>query len=88
MRGLVLFLTGHLTSHFDAVKCLGGQQSIGLFIGDAHCNLLHQQRIPLADEHRQVFTDLLDEALKHDTLVRMTGKYDPDAVFGSVADRQ
>ncbi len=82
--GRVLFLTGHLPTHHEAVSLLGQQQSIGLFMGDVHCNLLHQQRIPLADEHRSVFQDMLKDALKRDSLIKMTSRYDPDGAFESV----
>jgi len=82
--GRIVFLTGHIPVHHEAVTLLGKQESIGLFIGDVHCNLLHQQRIPLASGHRQVFNDMLKDALKRDALIKMSGKYDPDKVFGSV----
>ena len=85
--GLVLFLTGHIPSHYEAVQLLAKQQSIGLFIGDVHCNLLHQQRIPLLDAHRSVFDSMLQEAVRRDALIRMTGSYDPEAVFDSVAPK-
>ncbi len=85
--GLVLFLTGHIPSHYEAVQLLAKQQSIGLFIGDVHCNLLHQQRIPLLDAHRSVFESMLQEAVRRDALIRMTGSYDPEAVFDSVAPK-
>jgi len=82
--GRIVFLTGHIPVHHEAVTLLGKQESIGLFIGDVHCNLLHQQRIPLAAGHRQAFNDMLADALKRDALIKMSGKYDPDKVFGSV----
>ena len=85
--GLVLFLTGHIPSHYEAVQLLAKQDSIGLFIGDVHCNLLHQQRIPLVDEHRAVFEDMLQEAVRRDAVIRMSGSYDPEAVFDSVAHK-
>jgi len=85
--GIVLFLTGHLPSHFEAVQLLSKQESIGLFIGDVHCNLLHQQRIPLADGHRSAFDSMLQDSIRRDALIRMTGHYDPEAVFDSVAQK-
>lgn len=85
--GLLLFLTGHISSHYEAVQLLAKQESIGLFIGDVHCNLLHQQRIPLASAHRSVFDDMLQEALRRDALIRMSGSYDAEAVFDSVAPK-
>ena len=86
--GRIVFLTGHIPVHHEAVTLLGQQQSIGLFIGDVHCKLLHQQRIPLAAGHRQAFNDMLKDALKRDALIKMSGKYDPDKVFGSVVSDQ
>lgn len=88
VRGVVLFLTGHMESHHEAMKCLATQQSLGIFIGDVHCNLLHQQRIPMADEHRAAFDDMLNEAVKRDALIRMTGTYDPQKVFDSIVEEQ
>ncbi|MBX2886963.1 MAG: hypothetical protein KTR32_43855 [Granulosicoccus sp.] len=81
LAGEILFIPGHLESHHEAVKLLSEQQDISLFIGDMHCNLLHQQRVPLANEHRQVFADLLREASSRDALIRFRGQYDPDAAF-------
>lgn len=81
LAGEILFIPGHLESHHEAVQLLSQQDDISLFIGDMHCNLLHQQRVPLADEHRQVFADLLREASSRDALIRFRGQYDPDAAF-------
>ncbi len=85
LRGEILFLTGHLKSHFETVKLISEQASIDLFIGDTFCNLLHQQSIPLEDAHRQVFADLLKEASSRDALLRMQSQYDPDAAFAELA---
>lgn len=81
LSGRVLFVTGHLPAHYEAVQLLAEQQNIGLFIGDVHCNLLHQQRVPLAEPHRDVFRQMLQEALRRDALLRMTSQYDPEAAF-------
>jgi len=84
LRGEIVFLTGHLDSHFETVEMLSQQSTIDLFIGDKFCTLLHQQTIPLADEHRQVFTELLKEAASRDALIRFRGQYDPDAAFAEI----
>ena len=81
VSGRILFVTGHMPAHYEAVQLLAEQESIGLFIGDMHCTLLHQQRIPLAEPHRQVFREMLQEALRRDALLRMTTQYDPEAAF-------
>lgn len=81
LRGTMLFLTGHSTPHHEALKLLTEQQDVPLFLGDEHCNLLWQQRVPLSDAHRMGFKELLDEAISRDAVIRMTGRYDPDAAF-------
>ncbi len=81
LQGTLLFLTGHSTPHHEALKLLTTQQDLPLFLGDQHCNLLWQQRVPLGDGHRDGFKELLDEAIARDAVIRMTGRYDPDAAF-------
>ncbi len=81
LRGTLLFLTGHSTPHHTALKLLTQQEDLPLFLGDEHCNLLFQQRIPLSEAHRDGFKELLDEAISRDAVIRMTGRYDPDAAF-------
>ena len=83
--GEVLFFTGHLTAHFENVKLLATQPGIPLFVGDRFCELLHQQIIPLSDEHRSVLAQLLSEAASRDALIRFRGQYDPDAAFAAYA---
>ena len=85
LRGEILFLPGHLQSHFETVKRISEQNSIDLFIGDTFCNLLHQQSIPLQDEHRAVFAELIKEASSRDALLRMRSQYDPEAAFAELA---
>ncbi len=83
--GEVLFFTGHLSAHFENMKLLTTQQGIPLFIGDRYCELLHQQTVPLNDEHRAVLSELLSEAASRDALIRFRGQYDPDAAFAAYA---
>ena len=84
LQGTVMFLTGHSSTHFDAMKLLSQQDDLPLFIGDQYCNILSQQRVPLNDAWRRGFAQLLDEAVGRDAVIRMTGRYDPDVVFGDI----
>lgn len=84
LRGEIFFLTGHLDTHFETVDLLSRQNSIDLFVGDKFCNLVHQQTIPLEQEHREVFAQLLKEASSRDALIRFRGQYDPDAAFAEL----
>lgn len=81
LMGEIVFLTGYLDTHFDTVQSLSRQSGINLFIGDCYCNLLHQQSIPLGDEHRAVLAQLLQEASSRDALIRFRGQYDPEVAF-------
>lgn len=85
-RGTLLFLTGHSSSHFDAIKLLSEQPELTLFIGNEYCQVLYKQRIPLSDVMRAGFKQLLDEAVGRDAVIRMTGHYDPDKVFSDTID--
>lgn len=81
LDGAVVFLTGHSTVHFDVLKMLSDQESVPLFFGDQFCNELWKQRIVLLPEHRAALKEILDEAVARDAMIRLTGRYDPDAAF-------
>lgn len=83
--GVMLFLTGHSSAQFDTLSLLANQSDIPLFIGDAYCHILWQQRIPLAVAHRQVLREILDEAVGRDALIRLSGHYDAERAFADVA---
>ncbi len=88
-KGVMLFLTGHTSTHFDALQLLSEQSDIPLFIGDQFCTTLSQQRIPIDDSFRLGITALINEAVTRDAVIRMTDRYDPDAVFAdTIAKRQ
>lgn len=87
-KGVLLFLTGHTSTHFDALKLLSNQNDIPLFIGDQFCNNLWQQRIPMNPAYQSGLSGLIDEAVARDAVIRMTGQYDPDAVFADTLAKQ
>jgi len=87
--GVMLFLTGHTSTHFDALNLLSEQKEIPLFIGDQYCSILSQQRVPVNDTFRSGISGLINEAVSRDAVIRMTDRYDPDAVFAdTLAKRQ
>lgn len=83
-NGTILFLTGHSSHHFDVLKLLTQQDTITLFIGNAFCDVLYQQRVPLNATLKAGLSGLLDEAVRRDALIRMTGHYEPDTAFADV----
>jgi len=66
------------------LKLLTQQDELPLFIGNAYCEVLSQQRVPLNSALKNGLSGLLDEAVRRDALIRMTGHYDPDAAFTAV----
>jgi len=78
-NGTILFITGHSSHHFDVLKLLTSQAELPLFLGNAYCEVLYQQRVPLSAALRSGLSGLLDEAVRRDALIRMTGHYDPAA---------
>lgn len=88
-KGVMLFLTGHTSTHFDALNLLSEQSEIPLFIGDQFCSTVWQQRVPIDENFRLGITALIGEAVTRDAVIRMTDRYDPDAVFAdTIAKRQ
>ena len=83
-NGTLLFITGHSSHHFEVLKLLTEQSELPLFIGNAFCEVLSQQRVPMNQTLKNGLSGLLDEAVRRDALIRMTSQYDPDAAFAAV----
>lgn len=80
----ILLTPGDGGAHFEAIKLLTQQQRICWFFGDQAFWTVHSQQLPLDDAQRQGFDGLLRDALKHDTMVRMTGRYDAQAGLSEI----
>jgi hypothetical protein len=80
----ILLTPGEGEAHFDALKLLSKQSRICWFFCDQAYWTLHSQQLPLNDAQRHGFDELLRDALKHDTVVRMTGRYDAQAGLGEI----
>jgi hypothetical protein len=80
----ILLTPGEGGAHFDALKLLSTQQRICWFFGDQAYWTVHSQQLPLNDEQRRGFDELHRDALRHDAMVRMTGRYDAQAGLGEI----
>lgn len=80
----ILLTPGEGGAHFDALKLLSKQQRLCWFFGDQAFWMVHSQQLALEDEQREGFNELLRDAVKHDTMVRMTGRYDSQAALGEI----
>ena len=83
----ILMTPGAGSSHFEALKLLTAQPLLYWFFGDETYWLMHSQCHPLASEQRSGFADLLDEAIGHDAVVRLTGRYDADTALTTIASQ-
>lgn len=57
---------------------------MGCFIGDPKYQIVLSQYLQLGDNERSEFKRMLDQAVKHDAVVRLTGRYDADSAFAAV----
>lgn len=80
----ILLTPGEGGAHFEALKLLSEQQRICWYFGDQAFWKIRSQQLPLDDAQRRGFDELLRDALKHDTMVRMTRRYDSQAGLGEI----
>jgi hypothetical protein len=80
----ILMTPGDGGVHHEALRLLGAQPSLTWLFADAAGWVLHAQSHPLGPEQHAGFRELLEGALRHDTLVRLTGRYDAAAALADV----
>jgi hypothetical protein len=80
----ILLTPGDGGGHFEALKLLSTQPRLTWFFGDQSHWILHSQQHPLEAAQHKDFDALLRDALKHDTMVRMSGRYDARAALAEV----
>ena len=82
--GEVLLTPGLGEVQFDTIKYLSEQQQIRWFFGDSAYQIIHTQQTSLRDQERAGYAEILQEAISHDALLRMTGKYDANKAIDEV----
>ena len=80
----ILLVPGTATGHFEAVKLVSGEARLTWFFGDSSGGLIHAQSHALDEAQHQGFAELLAEALRHDRLVRLTGRHDGNAALAEI----
>ena len=81
----ILVTPGEGGTHFDALDLLSRQPRLTWFFGDRGFEIIRTQQHPLDDGQRAEFAALLKQALRHDAMTRMTGRYDGRAALAEVA---
>ncbi len=82
----ILLTPGAVTTHFETLKLLAAQPRLCWFFGDQDFNVIHSQQHELTDEQRAGFDDLLRDAIQHDSLIRLTARYDARAALAEVVE--
>ncbi len=80
----ILLTPGDGGAHFEVLKLLSRQPRLSWFFGDQCYWILHSQQHPLEAAQHADFGALLRDALKHDTMVRMSKRYDARAALGEI----
>lgn len=80
----ILLTPGDGGAHFEALRLLTRQTRLSWFLGDQTLWTLHSQQHPLDAEQHEGFDSLLRDALRHDTMVRMSQHYDAQAALAEV----
>ncbi|MDH3712869.1 MAG: hypothetical protein OET44_03355 [Gammaproteobacteria bacterium] len=84
LAGEILLIPGGNRVHFEALELLTRQPRLGCFIGNSQFQVILAQYLRLSDSEHSEFKRVLDQAAKHDAVVRMTGRYDADSAFAAV----
>lgn len=82
----ILITPGGSKGQFDTLKRLSNQPRLCWFFAAGDFRVIHAQQHPLLEEHNNEFRMLISDAIKHDAMVRCTGRYDAGAALESVAE--
>lgn len=80
----ILLTPGDGGAHFEALRLLSRQPRLCWFLGDQTHWILHSQQHPLDADQHEGFGALVRDALKHDTMVRMSNRYDAQAALAEI----
>ncbi|MBA2490167.1 MAG: hypothetical protein H0V34_00160 [Gammaproteobacteria bacterium] len=81
----ILLTPGGACGHFEVLQRLSCQPRLCWFFGDEDYLVLGAQQHGFADAQRAEFDRLRLDAVRHDAVVRCTGRYDAQAALGGVA---
>ncbi len=80
----ILLTPGKVPSHYECVKLLSQQARLCWFFGDTDYRIIQAQNQEIGAEQHENFEALAREAFAHDSVLRMTGKYDANAALAEV----
>ncbi len=84
LAGEVLITPGLGNIQFETLNTLSGQDYLPFYFADGNYNVIHSQQLGLGNAERGGYRSLLDDAVSHDALIRLSGKYDAVAALKEV----
>ncbi len=76
LAGEVLILPGIGNIQFETLNYLTKQSHLPFFFADGSYRVIHSQRVVLGDQERSGYRSILDDAVSHDAMIRLSGRYD------------
>ena len=80
----ILMIPGEVGMHYECLKLLTQQLRIRYFFSDSDYRILQEQEQAISGAQHEKFEALAREAFAHDSLIRITGKYDAQAALAEV----
>lgn len=81
----ILITPGGSKVQFETLQRLSNQSRLCWFFADGDFRVIHAQQHTLLEDQHNEFRALVNDAVKHDAVVRCTGRYDARAALQSVA---
>lgn len=80
----ILLVPGEFSIHHECLKFLAKQKRIRYFFADSDYRVLQEQEHEIRDIQHEKFEILAREAFAHDSVLRMTGKYNAQVALSEV----
>jgi hypothetical protein len=84
LAGEILLTPGASPAHHEVLSLLSQQPRLCWFFADDDFQMLYSQEHPLTGEQHAEFSELMRDAVRHDTLIRCTGRYDAQAALSEI----
>lgn len=84
LAGEVLLTPGAGSTQFDTLELLTRQPTLRFYFSDANYQVIHSQQLVLGEQEHQGYRAMLDDAVSHDALIRLSGRYDAAAAMAEV----
>ena len=80
----ILLVPGEFNVHYECIKFLAKQRRIRDIFADSDYRVLQEQEQQVGDTQHEKFENLAREAFAHDSVLRMTGRYNAQAALSEV----